>query len=351
MNTNACLLGLSLVLCAMWAATSVADQREWSRATFLGTAVEDPEVTALVRAAKADRNLIKEFGQAPTKATRAALLRIAYGENGDVDEVFAASVFARRVEDRGDARALLAATRDEVIAMGLATLPGQPVDASLLDRLTVILQMDSARLRYLAANVLAGDPLKGNARRKAQLVLESMKTTLQCRDAEVRVGSHTEYFHHRWTWAELSLVHQGVALARICDTIPEFLLEMDLPELGCAHDFLVLARAWGAEGSGRDAVRQVLLESESEMARMEALKFLEVNSAKEDLEAFQLVASRDPFEAEPAPRYFDIPGADRELEDKPRARIFPLRFLAEHALGMHAGQTITGPRSPILGIP
>jgi hypothetical protein len=94
-----------------------------------------------------------------------------------------------------------------------------------------------------------------------------------------------------------------------------------------------------------------LFESESEMARMEALKFLEVNSAKEDLEAFQIVASRDPFEAEPAPRYFDIPGADRELEDKPRARIFPLRFLAEHALGMHAGQTITGPRSPILGIP
>jgi hypothetical protein len=106
MNTNACLRCLSLVLCAMWAAPSVADQREWSRATFLGTTVDDPEVTALVRAAKADRNLIKEFGQAPTKATRAALLRIAYGENGDFDDVFAASVFARRVEDRGDARAL-----------------------------------------------------------------------------------------------------------------------------------------------------------------------------------------------------------------------------------------------------
>jgi hypothetical protein len=342
MNTNACLRWLPLVLCAMWAAPSVADQPEWSPATFLGKTVDDPEVTALVRAAKADRTLIKEFGQAPTKATRAALLRIAYGENGDFDDVFAASVFASRVEDRGDARALLAATKDEVIAMGLRVLPGQPIDASLLDRLAAILQGDSARLRYLAANVLAGDPLKGNARRKAQLVLESMKTTLQCRDAEVRVGSQPGIFYHLWGWAELSLVHQAAALARICETIPEFLLEMDLPERGCAHDFLVLARAWGAEGYGRDAVRQVLLESESEMARMEALKFLEVNPAKEDLEAFQVVATQDPFETEPAPRYFDMPGADLSLEDKPRARIFPLRFQAEHALGMHAGKLPRG---------
>jgi hypothetical protein len=304
MNTNACLLGLSLVLCAMWAATSVADQREWSRATFLGTAVEDPEVTALVRAAKADRNLIKEFGQAPTKATRAALLRIAYGENGDVDEVFAASVFARRVEDRGDARALLAATRDEVVAMGLATLPGHPVDVSLLERLGVILQGDSARVRYLAADVLAGDPLKGFAQRKAELVLHSMKTTLRCRDAEARVGGHPWLFHHPWRWAELSLVSQAASLASICETIPGFLLEMDLPERGYARDFLVLARAWGAEGSGRDAVRQVLLESESEMARLQALKLLEVNPTTEDLEAFQVVASRDPFEAEPTFQYF-----------------------------------------------
>ena len=56
-----------------------------------------------------------------------------------------------------------------------------------------------------------------------------------------------------------------------------------------------------------------------------------------------MVASRDPFEAEPTSRYFEMPGADRELEDKPRARIFPLRFLAEHALGMHADRAAAGP--------
>ena len=79
------------------------------------------------------------------------------------------------------------------------------------------------------------------------------------------------------------------------------------------------------------------------MARMEALKFLEVNPAKEDLEAFQIVASRDPFEAQPTFRYFEMPGADRELEDKPRARIFPLRFLAEQALAKHADRAAAGP--------
>ncbi len=79
------------------------------------------------------------------------------------------------------------------------------------------------------------------------------------------------------------------------------------------------------------------------MARMEALKFLEVNPAKEDLEAFQIVASRDPFEAQPTFRYFEMPGADRELEDKPRARIFPLRFLAEQALAKHADPAAAGP--------
>jgi hypothetical protein len=343
MNTNACLRWLPLVLCAMWAAPSVADQPEWSPATFLGKTVDDPEVTALVRAAKADRTLIKEFGQAPTKATRAALLRIAYGETGERDEVFAADVYASSLTNRAEARALLATSQARVVAMGLRVLPAQPVDASLLDRLAAILQWDSARLRYLAADVLAGDPLKGNARRKAELVLESMKTTLECRDAEVRVGGHPWLFHHLWRWAELSLVRQAGALARICETIPEFLLEMDLPERGCVHDFLVLARAWGAEGYGRDAVRQVLLESESEMARMEALKFLQVNPAREDLEAFRIVATRDPFETEPTFRYFEMPGADRELEAKPRARIFPFRFLAEQALAKYTNRAGAGP--------
>ena len=191
-----------------------------------------------MRAVKANRDVMLEYGCLRTPNAHAALLRIAYGEIGAVDAVFAGDVYASSLTNRAEARALLAASQAGVVAMGLRVLPGQPVDASLLDRLAVILQWDSARLRYLAADVLAGDPLKGNARRKAELVLESMKTTLQCRDAEVRVGGHPGNFHHLWRCAEISLVRQASALARICDTIPEFLLEMDLPEQGCAHDLL-----------------------------------------------------------------------------------------------------------------
>ncbi len=308
----------------------------WTREAFLGIHANDPEVTRLVQSARTNSEFSLELRSPRTDSARAALLRIAYGESGDSGRVnaaaFAAGCYVDSLEDKSGARALLIATNREVVDCGLRALRGRPVDAELFARLKVILLSDSARLRATAAKVLGDDKGGATAEDKVHVVLESMKTVEDCKDASRKVLVGEPFFFHPWSWAEIALDRQACAMADIIGRPPPIHMDMPLPPVGMARDFVIIARAKIGDSTIRLELREVCLRSGSVWARIAAVGLLLEGPTSEDIATVKKVAESDPFQARPTPFYFRMPDADRSLKSRTEAKIYPVRYLAQQGL-------------------
>ena len=353
MRTKSNLLIPALACVLLWPVhlpAPTTTNEPWTMNSFLGPKAMEAEVTALVRGAATNSLALRQLGNARTEHGRAALLRIAYGENAGRDTTFAAFSYAHSLEDKSQARALLVAKDPEAVVAGLLALIGQQVDPNLLARLSVLMQATHCRIREYGAAVLTGDTNAATAAEKARLIIDSMNSTPSCEDAQSRTSVDEAWFFHPWEYQELALKAQAFALGRMKGITPEFLSNVPLPGSGIPRDYLLLAKDAAGDKSTYPELRRALTNSSSILLRFEVLARLLASPDAEDLAVVRKVAEGDPFVAEPTFWYFMKPGADKTLEFARNPRIYPLRIQAQQGLNRlaeeEAKKANPAPQSP-----
>lgn len=341
----------------------------WTRQAFLGEFANDAEVNRMVRAVVtkptyADAlNEIEALEKMRSPKTRAALLRIAYGEIGQQYAKYGASAYASVIEGQWQARALLVSFDLEIVTEGFRRLIGQPLDEELFARAAVALTNDSLDLRRSITGVFQADTNSALAARKVVLIVQSMKTTLDCRDADRAEPSRDNFYYDSFTAGEASLWIQAVHLGGVRGVTTQMIQDALGSERGVVRDFATIAMAHASTParhvplgtlaerkealaifaaadtsffSGDVAVRSelhgVLTNSPNVTARVAALSFLSWRPQPIDEAALKWVASNDTYRAKPTPRYYRMPGVDSSLESKLDAEIHPLRIEAEKIL-------------------
>ena len=271
--------------------TSSMSAAEWTTEAFLGSWRTDSTATSLVRSCATNRLKIAQLSSIRTPAAQAALLRIAYGELGEPPSPQAADLFVQTLADKKAARALLVADHPDVIRAGLRALIGSEIDPPLFNQLTNLLCSSYALVRGATANMIAADP-SSPPPEAASWIVASMNSTQACRDA-TNLLAIMDWECKFSTW-EFALGQQAQALGAIrwdASSLPS-----SNAAAGAVVDFLKLAKFLAGDRNAREAVRQVLLESPSPWARVQALLALTVrHPAPEDMSAIRLVASSDPF--------------------------------------------------------
>lgn len=357
----------------------------WTRLAFLSEFGKSDEATELLREVLANPtyndvlNRIRLLGSTTTETTRAALLRIAYGDIGPQYVVPGARAFVRSLTNQSQARALLIAPQDEAIEIGFRALVGQPLGEALLARAAMGLTNDSIRLREVVACLLQADTNTTLAAIKTELLASSMKSTLECTDANQPVNLTGEAFFDdaRTPYGEWSLREQACLLGKTKGVTVQMIREALGAERGVVRDFTVLAMAYASTpamqvATGTVAERKaaltlfatndpsffrgdqavcaelygVLTNSPNLTARFSAMSFLSWRPQQCDRAALDWVAKHDPFKSRPSPRYFMMPDADRSLENRYDAMIFPLRILAEQSLRVLDARTNPPPTGP-----
>jgi len=270
-----------------------------------------------------------------TDESQAALLRIAYGEIGDWRAPQAAGKWSRNLTNRPDARALLAAQNLDVQKEGFRELCGQPLDEALFGRAAMALTNGSVGLRWNIARLLQMDTNAALAERKAALIVDSMKSTMTCRDAKhlTNIGVETFFQDDKVHSGELILWQQAHLLGITKGVTPHKIREALGSETGIVADFAAVALATTGDATTRVELYRVLTNSHSLTARFAALSCLSWKPQSEDVPALKWVAANDSFQSKPVdPFYFRMAGADQSLRGKKDAKIYPLRFMADQAL-------------------
>lgn len=357
----------------------------WDRQEFLGQLGNGPEVDRLVHAVArkpdyyAASDEIRVLEKTRTDQARAALLRIAYGEIGQQHVEEAAIYYAASLEDKSQGRALLVSNHPKVLETGFRTVIGQPLDEALLERVATAITNDSVALRRFIAMLLQADINIALAAIKTELLARSMKSTLECSDANQPINLVGESFfdEDRIPFGEWGLREQASLLGRTKGVTVPMIREALGAERGVVRDFAVLAMAYASTPAmqvpiatvaerkaaltlfatndssffrGDPAVCAelygVLTNSPNLTARFSAMSFLSWRPQQCDRAALDWVAKHDPFKSRPSPRYFMMPDADRSLENRYDAMIFPLRSLAEQSLRVLDARTNPPPTGP-----
>lgn len=122
-------------------------------------------------------SLLQSIG---TSKARESLLRIALGQDSPRGIGFGSSWAARNyvkiLQDRSDAKKLLASKNPDVLGIALKPLQGVPVDTELFKRLEQLLQYKDYYLRVSAAKVIAADPEATLVRQKVSAIVRSLET-------------------------------------------------------------------------------------------------------------------------------------------------------------------------------
>ena len=316
----------------VWSLQAAAENH-WNRDHFLGSWRGDVEATHLVSAARKDPRVISKLANERTDAARAALLRIAYGELGEgPSAAYASGLYVASLENKTDARALLVATNFDVVVTGVRAILGQPIDPELMSMVQRLMRCDSARVRGLTAKLIRLDTNKDTAVEKAEAIARSMATTSGCVDANDPVATGELWFDHYWRQAELSLAEQAYALVKIESVPADFISDLEWNEAALAEEFLSIARAACGDTAARPKLSNILLDSESPLARMMSLSVLRIDPDSGELAAIERMAQYDRFQAKPNARYAEVETRKRVETETSGGLVYALRVMARQAL-------------------
>jgi hypothetical protein len=161
-----------------------------------------------------------------------------------------------------------------------------------------------------------------------------MRSILTCEDATNALSFGDNVFHVEQKSDEFTLMMQAAALGTATNLPSEFWADQELPPTGLTREYMVLGRVLAGDEPSRPEARTVLKGSASVPARCTALDVLMRNPQGEDIAAVRWVAEHDSFKTPAMSGYFNMPGSDRNLRDKPDSQreVYMLRFLAAHEL-------------------
>ena len=208
----------------------------------------------------------------------------------------AAMTFLASIEDRSEARALLASSDAGIKAITLKALTGQPLDETLWQAaregfLSEGSGPEAKGLRMVSAAVLAEDPGSALAEEKTQMILDAIRNVWTRPDADKFLWS--SYY----TLGEDALYHYIRCLAAI-QGADDALEAASRAETGFVRDSLAIARAQRGDASVRPQITRILKAQERGHIRAWAAECLSVIGTEEDLPLLRDLESSDPFEPE-----------------------------------------------------
>lgn len=268
-------------ICATNAQPGAVNQNE-RKTTFLIDESVDPYATC------------RELADSPTEEACSLLLDIALGSRKPSVQEMAASRYLKIISHPRDARALLTASNEEVLAMAMSKLRREPIDSELLADLERLLGSSSSLVRYACARVIAEAPSTTDAPKTVQVAADC------CRTAHMVDGARelTAFAHEAVaTRTRAGLVYQalirGLAFA---PAISLDALRMGTPvEAGPERDCLLLARATRGEWALRDEVERIVESAIDPGIRWAALEAFRIHGKQPDIPLLEHVADNDTF--------------------------------------------------------
>jgi HEAT repeat protein len=239
-------------------------------------------------------SLLRSMG---TGRARESLLRIALGRDSPGGVGFGSSWAARNyvqlLEDRSDAKRLLASKDTGVQGVALFTLPGVSIDVALFHQLEGFLQSKSDYLRTRAAIVMATDPETTLVRQKVSAIVKSLETVENLPKAREKFDSD-----HFGTLADHVYYEFIKALCQMKGA-DDSLREQAGSTQGNVRVCLLIARGRRGDPSVKSALRTFLKDAKTQtmtMMRSSALHAFEATGTVDDLAFLQEMAQTDPLE-------------------------------------------------------
>ena len=293
-----------------------------------------------------DYKFMRKLGEMGTEQARAAMLRIAYGEIGGQYVGYAASVYARTLREKCQVRALLVSDSEKCLEAGLAPLMRLRLYECVMDRelfelLRRTIRFDSALLRSSSADAMQATAGTNYGSTVAQLIVDSMKTTLQTKDANqmIAVGPDHINFSESWKRGEYSLSEQALALGRVKGLPLRRLAELTPSEPGLVWEAVLLARFVAGEEAVRSEFYHLLTNCPSARLRWVGLHTIfrlplrqedslhRHRLTEEEITVVKRMAETDPYEVAGFP----------EENQKKGPKVFPIREKADFLLRDRTG--------------
>ena len=239
-------------------------------------------------------SLLRSIG---TAKARESLLRIALGRDSPAGVGFGSSWAARNyvqmLQERSEAKKLLASRDTGVQGVALHALRGVSVDVDLFNQLEGFLQSKSDYLRTQAADIMAADPEATLVRQKVSAIVKSLETVENLPKARERfqydrLGTLADNVY--WQLIEALCQMKGA---------DDSLREQAGRTEGRVHVCLIIARGRRGDPSVKSELRIFLKDAKMQtmtLMRLSALRAFEATGTVDDLVFLQEMAQTDPLE-------------------------------------------------------
>ena len=312
------------------------------------------------------KNALGVLSRTQCQEARDYLLSLALSAS----DTYAAIVYMENSGDPAAPRNLLNSTNRAIQAIALQGLLSArtkwlterredysiPLDRRAWAVVNEMLAAESLEHRMLATRVTsAASSSEVPVAEKAQVLAESMRTTLLSPEAPKASGDGSFVYSYSCPLGERALVEQALALGGLGrgdsnGVIRELVAALTPAEPELVREGMVIARFLAGDHTLRGEVHRIATNSPSGRLRMavleQALNFRTVTEA--DRECLERVAAADPLEGRPGSEYVFQTG-DRsfeELKDWSKAKIYPARILAQWSLRVLDARTNPPPTGP-----
>ena len=326
-----------------WQTQLTAKQLDQAAASILPDA--DKAVEAVMKKYDTSSNAFRHravevLERMGTDKARLALLDIALGWTRDrlpSSQAWAAQAYLETIDDKADARNLLACDNPQVLSLALRALKGRPVDEALLKRLGQIVRAKPPMTsrwhfcRFAAAGVLSADKRNALLTERVDLLLGMLSDVAKMPAEDKRIVEHSTVTYGESAYSRLlghlvAMPAPAGALLKIVST----------QRRGAEHDILVIALALRGDTSVRKDIRTILTEGKRHVYRVPAAGALGVIGGTDDLPLLKRLAETDPFQRD----------SGSDVGPPGTQKIFPVRRAAKDAIQTIESKAATPPAAP-----
>lgn len=240
---------------------------------------------------------VRRLSELGTPEARTILLDVALGRHGRGSQTWAARCFVKAMEQPREARALLVATNQEIVTIGLLALRGEAVDQGLLADLKRLLQSPDVHVRVGCARIIRHAPANQSPAETVRAVIESIRTvhTIDRADEPMKAANESISVRTEAGWAYETMIS---ALSQSPSLDLKLLQELTPSDTGLPRDCLFIARAQRGERLLGEELRRILRSCPNSGVRWASLQPFADRGTLEDVPFLEQLAQTDPLAVE-----------------------------------------------------
>ena len=204
---------------------------------------------------------------------------------------WAAGAYIKVIDDRSEAKRLLASNESRVQNIGLTAMAGQKLEENTLKKLGELIDSQNRIVRWSTATVMAKEPSDKFAQEKIVLLVNAIQDSDQY--PEDRSTHPTSIF----TYAEVGRYNYTMALAGMKGALKPMRDSSDLAKTTEAKQAITIARAMQGDMTVKGDILRISTsrDSKNRLLRVLAIRSLEKIGTQGDIPLLRQIAEADPL--------------------------------------------------------